>query len=202
MGGLGASAILAHLVAMAVDRGAAPEAALLGISVLAASNLAFQGILGRIYDRLETPRIAAPAICVMIVGVIVISNAHSAWMFAVGGLLMGVGAGADYSFLPYALQRYFGLKAYGEIYGSAFGINAFVVSGGPLLLALSHDLLGSYNFGIGALVILFAISAVIMFKLPPYARTRSFFTLPAAPEGSTTPGYATTDDTPMLRGLR
>jgi MFS-type transporter involved in bile tolerance (Atg22 family) len=72
--------------------------------------------------------------------------------------------------LPYALQRYFGLKAYGEIYGTAFGINLFVVSGGPLLLSLSHDFLGSYTVGLAAIVIMFVVSAIIMFRLPAYER--------------------------------
>src|SRR5258708_135693 len=173
MGGCGFIAIMAHLVAMSADRGIPPQGALLGTSALAASNLIFQGILGRLYDRLATPRICAPAVLVMTVGLVVISNARSPGMFILGGTLMGVGAGADYSLLPYALQRYFGLKAYGEIYGTAFGINLLVVSGGPLLLSLSHDFIGSYTTGLVAIVIMFVVSAIIMFRLPPYKRIQN-----------------------------
>jgi MFS family permease len=170
MGGLGFSAVTTHLVAMSIDRGMPPRGALIGISAVAASNLIFQGILGRLYDRLPSPRICVPAVLVMAVGLVVIVNARVTGMFILGGVLIGVGAGADYSFLPYSLQRYFGLKAYGEIYGTAFGCNLFIVSGGPLLLALSHDYLGSYNIGLVAIVVMFIASAIIMFRLPPYAR--------------------------------
>jgi MFS family permease len=172
LGGSAATGVLAQIVAMAADRGVDANIAVLGISSLAVSNLVFQGILGRLYERLSTPRIAAPMILVMAVGIFLVSNARVPWMFVFGGALMGVGAGADYSFLPYSLQRYFGLKAYGEIYGSAFGINLFICSSGPLLLAASHDVFGSYHTGILVMIAIVVTSAVIMFCLPAYASIR------------------------------
>ena len=179
LGGCGFVGVMAHLVAMSADRGLPPYGALLGSSALAASNLIFQGLLGRLYNRFSTPRICAPAVLIMAVGLVVISSARSTGMFVLGGTLMGVGAGADYSLLPYALQRYFGLKAYGEIYGTAFGINLFVISGGPLLLSLSHDLLGSYRVGLTVIGGMFVASAIIMLRLPPYSRIQNASSLHA-----------------------
>ena len=161
---------LTHVVAMATDRGVAARVAVLTIPALAIVNVLWQIVMGWVFARRPTPRIAGPTLLAAIAGMIVLAQGRTAMDFVLGGALLGIGSGADYSLLPYALQRYFGLKAYGEIYGSAFGANLFFASAGPLLLGLCRDWGGSYWTGVWVFSVMYVAAAVIILCLPPYAR--------------------------------
>ena len=78
--------------------------------------------------------------------------------------------GAEGDIIAYLVSRYFGLRAFGEIYGYAFA--AFTLGGvvGPLLMGVGFDSMGSYRLVLGVFVVATLIAAGLMTRLGPYRR--------------------------------
>ena len=70
--------------------------------------------------------------------------------------------------MSYMVSRYFGLSAYGEIYGYIFA--AFTVGGSfaPLLLGIAFDAAGSYQLGLAVLFFLPLVAIACMTGLDAY----------------------------------
>ena len=94
-------------------------------------------------------------------------GASGALAFA-AAFLVGLGMGAEGDIIAYLIGRYFGLRAFGEIYGCAFG--AFTLGGvvGPLLMGKAFDSTGSYSLGLSVFVVASVIAAGLMTRLGPY----------------------------------
>jgi MFS family permease len=96
------------------------------------------------------------------------------WSGAVGGLafvaavLVGLGQGAEFDIMAYMVSRYFGLRAFGEIYSYAFA--AFTLGGviGPLLMGIGFDATGSYSLVLAGFVVATLMAAGLMTQLGPY----------------------------------
>ena len=169
---LGAGATTAfytHIVPYASDRGMPTEAPLWALSAAGASNGLWQIVMGRILDRTSTPRIAAPMVLAGLAGLslVLFTSAPATWI--VGGLLIGVASGSEYGLVPYALQRYFGGRAFGSLYGLIYGGVWLSMGVFPLASAAAFDLLGSYNLALAASSLFILASAVLLVILPRYA---------------------------------
>ncbi len=66
------------------------------------------------------------------------------------------------------MSRYFGLRAFGEIYGYAFAV--FTLGGvvGPLLMGMGFDATGSYRLALGVFALATLTAAGLMTRLGPY----------------------------------
>lgn len=148
-----------HFVTMLTDQ---------GFSATTAARLMGAGglflILGRLLtgfliDRFFAPRVAAVIMVISACGFMMIAQGGPT--FGILGLLAaGLAFGAEIDLVSYLVARYFGLKAYGRIYGILY---AFVVVGtalSPTAYGLCYDLFGTYTpvlQGAAALLILAAI---------------------------------------------
>jgi cyanate permease len=70
--------------------------------------------------------------------------------------------------MPYVVSRYFGLRAFGEIYGYIFA--AFTLGGvaGPPLMGAGFDATGSYSLVLATFVVATLTAAGLMTQLGPY----------------------------------
>src|SRR5262249_57360111 len=86
----------------------------------------------------------------------------------VAAFLVGLGMGAEGDIIAYLVSRYFGLRAFGEIYGYAFA--AFTLGGvaGPLFIGVSFDATGSYGLALSVFVVATLSAAGLMTRLGPY----------------------------------
>jgi len=66
------------------------------------------------------------------------------------------------------VSRYFGLRAFGEIY--SYTVAAFTLGGvlGPLLMGIGFDTTGSYRLVLGGFVVSALTAAGLMSRLGPY----------------------------------
>jgi MFS family permease len=177
-GSLGA--VFTHVVPMLTDRGVSAGTAALTLSAFAFSNTVWQIVLGRLLDRSSTPRLAAPLVLVSLVGLFVMSHATHPALLVAGGLLTGIGSGTEYGLVPYFIPRYFGFKAYGEVYGGIFGVIMLTMGFTPFLMDLVFDLRHAYDwvfYGIDAALV---VCAVLIARLPRY-------TLPAVAPAPASP---------------
>ena len=76
--------------------------------------------------------------------------------------------GAEGDIIGYLVSRYFGLRAFGTSYGTAFG--AFVLSGGlgVFLMGAGFDRTGSYTVPLGVAFFLTLLAVALIGRLGPY----------------------------------
>lgn len=157
-----------HLVAMLTDRGITVQTAALGSSLLGAAVLIGRVGTGYLLDRFFAPYLAAVLFGGAAVGIGLLWISHATAMALVGAFLVGLGLGAELDIIAYLVSRYFGLRSFGEIYGSA--ISAFLVAGalGPLVMGAGFDLTGSYHMPLAAFFTATLVATALMTRLGRY----------------------------------
>ncbi|EED34827.1 hypothetical protein NOR51B_766 [Luminiphilus syltensis NOR5-1B] len=152
----------------AVD--AAQVATALGLS-MAASRL----IIGWTLDRVFAPLVAM---------VIFLGSAAGFWLLATGGTgwgvyfaaaLLGTGLGAEIELIGFMVSRYFGLRAFGAIYGSVFVGFLVGTAGGPYLLSKAQELLGTYDEALFIMVGVMVLVALMFVTMGRYDRYHDLF---------------------------
>jgi MFS family permease len=159
---------IVHLVPLLTDRGTSAQSAALVVSLGAAGAVLGRVGAGYLLDRFFAPYVAMCFFCGFALGIFLL------WSGAVGGLafvaafLGGLGVGAEFDIIAYMVSRYFGLRAFGEIYGYVFA--AFALGGviGPPLMGIGFDSTGSYSPVLGGFVVATLMAAGLMTQLGPY----------------------------------
>jgi MFS family permease len=165
------TALFTHVVALLLDRHIPITVATGVIMAFALSGTGWQLGFGYLLDRAQTPKIAAPFFLISILGVVLIALASAPTWLLLGGLLVGLGLGAEYGLMPYALARYFGLRAYGETYGLVYGLIVLTMGVTPMLMDLVFDRTGAYTLALAAIGVSLALSAGLIHLLPRYRYT-------------------------------
>jgi MFS family permease len=157
-----------HLVPLLTDRGLSAQSAALTASLAGGAALIGRIGIGYLLDRFFAPYVAMWFFCGFALGIFLL------WSGTVGGLvfvavvLVGLGLGAELDVMPYVVSRYFGLRAFGEIYSYTFAV--FTLGGvvGPVLMGAGFDATGSYNLVLAAFIIAALTAAGLMSRLGPY----------------------------------
>jgi predicted MFS family arabinose efflux permease len=158
-----------HLVPLLVDRGLDRATA-----ALAASSLGFALIAGRLAAGYLLDRLFAPyvVIGVMLAPVIALAalamGASSTPVVFACAILLGIGLGAELDFMSYLLSRYFGLRAYAQLYGYIYGLFALGSALGPLFMGYVYQSEGTYVPALWTLCGLTAVALVPFMLLGPY----------------------------------
>jgi MFS family permease len=159
---------LVHLVPLLTDRGVSAQSAALATSVGAGGALLARAGTGYLLDRFFVAQVAAPFLCGSALGILLLwSGVVGGWAF-VAAVLVGLGQGAEFDILPYAISRYFGLRAFGEIYGYIFAAVTLGATVGPLVMGVSYDATGSYSLALISFAIASFTAAGLMIGLGPY----------------------------------
>ncbi len=157
-----------HLVPLLTDRGLSAQSATLTASLAIGTSFLGRLGIGYLLDRFFAPYVAACFFCGLALGLFLL------WSGAVGGLvfvavvLVALGVGAELDVMPYVVSRYFGLRAFGEIYGyilAAFSLGGVV---GPPLMGAGFDATGSYSVVLATFVVATLTAAGLMTRLGPY----------------------------------
>ncbi len=185
----GAQGCVVHLAAMFNDRGISAQTAALASSLVGAAVLIGRVGTGYLLDRVFGPRLAAIFFTGAALGIGLLLLGTPRVAFA-GAFFVGLGLGAEVDIIAYLTGRYFGLHAFGRVYGSAFAAFALAAALGPLIMGAAFDRTGSYR---GPLVAFFAanlLAALLMTRLGPY-RYR-----PTEPDGKDHIVHAPAEDQP------
>jgi hypothetical protein len=83
-------------------------------------------------------------------------------------MLVGLGLGAEVDIIAFLVGRYFGIRAFGEIYGYLFGGFVLGTGVGPLVMGGGFDAMGSYRGVPGAFVLVTLVASGLMTRLGPY----------------------------------
>jgi MFS family permease len=163
---LGAAAVqgcLIHLVPLLTDMGVTAERAAFAASVFGAANLIARLGTGYLLDRIFAPYVVVAAFGAAAFGSALLL-AGSAWALP-ATLLLGFGLGAETDAVPYLVSRYFGLRAFGEIYSNAFVTVPLGGAIGPLLVGVGFDQTGAYQIPLVCCCIALVVAALLMTRL-------------------------------------
>ena len=121
------------------------------------------------FDRFQTPMVALPTFVIGLLGFLVIHLGQTAPTLMLAGALIGIGRGAEGVVPAYFTTRYFGLAAFGQIFGLIYGVTVISSGIGPVLMGISFDTLGSYGPTLIGAEIGLAVCVVLITQLGPYA---------------------------------
>jgi MFS family permease len=125
-------------------------------------------VCGWALDRFHGPNVAICFLLVPAIGIGCLISGRGQAVAVVGSLLCGIGLGAHVGLMAYFAGRYFGLRAYGKIYGLMFGL--FLIGGGvgPYLSGLTFDLLHSYEPALLAFIAALLVVSLLFAPLGAY----------------------------------
>jgi len=157
-----------HLASLLTDRGLSSQSAALGTSLLGGGILLGRVGTGYMLDRFFASSVAVCFFCGTALGLVLLGSGVVGGLAFVAALLIGLGQGAEFDLMAYMVSRYFGLRAFGEIYSYtfvAFGLGGVI---GPFVMGAAFDATGSYGPMLGAFVVATLTTAGLMTRLGPY----------------------------------
>lgn len=161
-----ANGVISHLAAILTDAGLDAGNAAFALSIFGISALAGRVITGWLVDRFFAPYVAAVLFSGLLVGIGLLRAGTAG---TVAACLTGVALGAELDVMPYLVSRYFGMRAFGAIYGLCFGAFTLGMAAGPLLMGYGFDLTQSYTAPLLNLMILLGVAVAATATLPAYA---------------------------------
>ena len=157
-----------HLVPMLTDRGVSAQSAAFAASSFGGALLVGRVGTGYLLDRFFAPHVAACFFFGPALGLSLLWSGAAGGLAFVAAIFVGLGLGAEVDLIAYLVGRYFGLRAFGEIYSCIFA--AFVLAGGvgPLLMGSGFDETGSYSSVLGIFVVATLSAVGLVTQLGPY----------------------------------
>jgi len=160
-----------HLQPLLSDRGLSPEASVAALSALFLVSLIARICCGFLFDRMFAPYIGALCFCASAIGAAMLAlPIPSSFQATVAIILIGVGTGSESDLLALLVSRYYGPRAFGQIYGSIFA--AFMVgsAAGPYLVGALFDRFGSYGVALAWTAAALVLAAALLAVLPRFPR--------------------------------
>lgn len=168
--GLGATV---HVVAMFVDRGLSADLAAKGVAIAGVGVMLGRVATGALMDVIHAPRIASIAFLLGTagLGLIALNPSPTFAVMAMGALLFGFAIGTEGDFIPFLVRRYFGLKAFGAIFGTLFCAYSLGGVTGPILFGVAFDRFGGYTPALFVATAMCLIASIAVLALGPYRYT-------------------------------
>lgn len=137
--------VLTHIVALLTDRGVPLQVAIGMLSAAGIALIAGRIVSGWCLDRFNGIVVAICFFIVPMAGIALLGSGAGGAIPLAGAVLCGVGVGAEVDLMAFFVSRYFGLKAYGRIYGLMFAVFTFANGVGPSIAGWSFDKYHSYT---------------------------------------------------------
>jgi MFS family permease len=87
-------------------------------------------------------------------------------MTTAGAVLVGIGLGAEVDLIGYLQSRYFGLRAFGQVYGYLFAVFTVGSGLGPFVMGATFDVFGSYRPVLMVFFVMLVAAALAVLRLP------------------------------------
>jgi MFS family permease len=161
-----ANGTIVHLIPLLTDRGIPASSAVLVFSAIGASLIIGRLLCGFLLDRFFGPHVAVVFVVLPALGVAILLASVDTNLTMIGAVLVGLGLGAEVDLIAYLQSRYFGLRAFGQIYGYLFAVFTFGTGLGPFLMGASYDATGSYRVALHGFIAVLACAACLLLRLP------------------------------------
>lgn len=158
---------VAHVIPLLTDRGFSRDAATAIFGLFGLATLAGRLFAGYLVDRIFAPYVASAFFLAPIAGFVFLTSAAGP-LPAVGVVLFGLGLGTEIDLIAFLVSRYFGQRAFGELYGYFFMVFGLGSSIGRALGGYVFDLTGSYNAAFAGAAVLLAAAVILVNRLGAY----------------------------------
>lgn len=138
-------------------------AGLIGLSVLGGRLLG-----GWLVDYVWAPLIGFIFMSVPAIGCLILMQDHSIAINAVALILIGVAAGVEFDLMAYFTSRYFGMKAYGRIYGIVYAGYGLGAGTSPIIFNILRGNDADYAGVLSYAIFGFLIGAVLLLFMGRY----------------------------------
>jgi len=166
--GASVHACVIHLVPMLTDHGISVERAAFASSLLGVALLIGRVFPGFFLDRFFGPYVAILLFSGVAAGISLLSAGATGNLMLLAAFLVGLGMGAEADIIAYLTGRYFGLRAFGEIYGYLFATFTLAGALGPVLMGFGFDRLGSYRAPLLVFLAATLLATALLTRLGPY----------------------------------
>ena len=136
---------LTHIVALLTDRGIPLREAVGTLSGVGVALILGRVLSGWCLDRFNGVVVAIVFFLVPMSGIALLASGLRGAAPFLGAALCGIGVGAEVDLMAFFVGRYFGLRAYGRIYGVMFAAFALANGIGPSIAGWSFDRFHSYG---------------------------------------------------------
>ncbi|MFT4066991.1 MFS transporter [Paraburkholderia sp.] len=161
-----ANGVIVHLVPLLTDRGIPADRAVALFSGIGASLIVGRLLCGFLLDRFFGPYVAVAFVVLPAIGVLTLLASRDPTFTAFGAVLVGLGMGAEVDLIAYLQSRYFGLRAFGQIYGYLFAVFTVGSGLGPFVMGAAYDAVGAYRPALMAFVAVLGCAAWLLLRLP------------------------------------
>jgi MFS family permease len=168
LGVLAINGTIVHIVALLTDRGIALQLATSALSVAGLAIIIGRIICGWCLDRFWGPYVAVCFFVLPMAGIALLISELPYPVPLIGSALCGAGIGAEIDLMAFFISRYFGLKAYGKIYGFMFMLFNIGTGLGPALSGRAFDRFHSYFQIFSGYEIVLAVTCVFLLGLGKY----------------------------------
>lgn len=159
---------VAHVVPLLTDRGLSAGAAAEVLGVFGLATLCGRLLAGWLVDRIFAPYVASIFFLAPIVGFAFLASGVGI-LPAIGVVLMGLGLGTEIDLIAFLVSRYFGQRAFGELYGYFFMVFGIGSSLGRMLGGFVFDMAGSYTPALISAAAVLVVAVVLVNRLGAYA---------------------------------
>lgn len=158
--GASVSGLIPNIKFLLQDQGYTPQMSaskFMGVGLIGFSVLLGRGAGGFLVDKFWAPGIAfflliLPAISCFIF----LSDSNPIWLNTLAICFVGISAGVEFDLMAFLVAKYFGMKAYGKIYGALYAMFGLGAGFSPGIFGFVRDTTGSYD-------IILLISAGVVF---------------------------------------
>ena len=137
-------------------------AGLIGVSMIVARLAS-----GVLMDIVFAPWVGAGVMSLCAIGLLLLATGDPALAWC-GAIAIGLSIGIEFDLIAYLTARYFGLSAFGRIYGLLYGLTALGVSGSSLAYGYWADVAGSYRPALLCATGLLSITVILFLTLPRF----------------------------------
>jgi MFS family permease len=135
---------------------------------MAVSSVIGRVSIGALFDYFFAPRISIFAFLAAACGLVLMMVSNATWPCYVFAITMGFGSGAESDVLGYLTSRYFGLKAFGRVYGLVFAGFMLGTAVAPYFFGAIFDRTGNYQVALGVSAALILVLCVVLALLPRF----------------------------------
>jgi len=166
---LGLGGLMIHFVPILLDLGLPTSAAVKIAGVIGIAVVLGRLLVGFAVDRIFAPWVAIAILFTCICGILALALLGST-VAVPAAFVIGFSVGAEVDLIGYLVARYFGIHAYGQIYGRQY--SAFLIATGlsPVILGAVRDATGTYTASLFIAAAFMIVSAALFAKLPKFDR--------------------------------
>ena len=168
LGVMAINGTIVHIVALLTDRGIPLQVATGALSIAGIAIIVGRIICGWCLDRFWGPYVATCFFVLPILGIALLGSGWATPAPLLGAALCGAGIGAEIDLMAFFISRYFGLKAYGKVYGLMFMLFNIGTGLGPALSGRAFDMFHGYTQIFIVYEVALAITCLLLVRLGPY----------------------------------